>query len=173
MVVGLLTPKFRFTNNRYMSLKSTEIELAKIFLEESSVMQVATLDSMLPWICSVWYAADEDFNLYFISKDWREHSRHIEINSNVACAITKGFTEGPGQKVQGVQIRGKAHRAKLRELPHAYKTYSSKWPQLLKVGTLEAFKGKTAGTEMFVVVPEKVILFDEVNFPEEPRRQIV
>ncbi len=143
------------------------------FLAKAPLMQIATIEGNEPWIATVWFAADEKKNIYFLSKEHRVHSQHLEKNRKVACAISGQFSQGPGEKIQGVQLSGTASKVTLIEMLKAYQTYSHKWPQVLKIGTLEAFKGNAAGTRLYKFVPEKIVWFDEINFPGEPRIQIL
>ena len=153
-------------------IQKLAIEKMDEFLKEMPLMQISTYNNSEIWIATVWYASDKKRNLYFLSKDWRVHSKHIEQNPNIACAISGQYTQGPGEKIQGIQLQGKSEVITMKDMLSAYRTYQSKWPQLLKIGALEAFKGNTAGIHMYKVVPSKIVWFDEINFPDEPRIEI-
>jgi len=154
------------------NVKNNAQKFMSEFLRKQPLMQIATLDDSNMWIATVWYASDEDFNLYFLSKDFRIHSKHIEKNPNVVCAISGQYKNGPGEKIQGIQLKGIANKVSGLEMISAYKTYASKWTQLLKIGTIEAFKGNTAGINMYKVKPIELVWFDEINFADEPRIEI-
>ena len=152
--------------------QSNAKEIVADFLSKQPLMQVATSDSNNMWIATVWYAIDKDLNIYFLSKETREHSQHIAINSKVTCAITGQYTKGPGEKIQGVQLSGVAKKLTGLSVLTGYKVYASKWPQLYTIGPVEAFKGNAAGIHMYSIAPERIVLFDEINFPDEPRIDI-
>ena len=44
------------------------------YLQEAKLMHLATVSGGKPWVCSVWFAADEDMNLYWFSAVTRRHS---------------------------------------------------------------------------------------------------
>ena len=148
-------------------------ENMKEFLETAPLMQIATDAGSDMWIATVWFAMGDDGDIYFLSKKDRLHSQHIDKNPRVVCAISGQYSLGPGEKIQGVQMKGIASRVRLSEMMLAYKVYRKKWPQLIKIGTYEAFKGNAAGIHMYKVTPTKIVWFDEVNYPDQPRIEIL
>lgn len=69
-------------------------------------MSLATM-SHKPWVSTVFYAVDDNFNLYFSSNPTSRHAKEIMADAHVALAIADS-----GQKVTddktGVQIEGVA-----------------------------------------------------------------
>ena len=49
------------------------------YLKTQRLMSVATFYKN-PWIANVYYIHDSDLNLYFLSKNWREHCVAIKEN---------------------------------------------------------------------------------------------
>jgi uncharacterized protein YhbP (UPF0306 family) len=56
------------------------------YIKKHKLMALAT-NGEHPWICWVFFIIDDDFNLYFISPE-SQHTKDININSEVACAIS-------------------------------------------------------------------------------------
>lgn len=83
-------------------------------LEGTYVMSLATLDDEGVWVADVTYIADDELNIYWMSKPWRRHSAAIDKhNAQVAGTIT--LTTGPDQSDAGLQLSGKAEQ--VAEIP--------------------------------------------------------
>src|SRR5579883_3512628 len=83
-------------------------ELIRDYLKDAIVMQIATTHENKPWICTVHFAYDEKFNLYWISRPDRRHSQEIANNTSIAGAIV--LPHVVGQKVRGIQFEGNAQQ---------------------------------------------------------------
>lgn len=144
-------------------------DLVKQYLPSVNIMQLATCVDNQPWACSLHYYSDDDFNLYWISKPKSRHSQEIELNPNVAVTIKVYENETPKDTVIGVSFEGVAKLASESEVQNAAKGYQRKHH------TDEAFlKEVVAGKNPYVfytVKPTKVVLFDNKNFPDDPRQE--
>jgi len=140
------------------------------YLKEAKLLQIATAKNNKPWVATLWYVHDSKFNLYFISRRSRRHSLELMRNPDVAGAITKTHIIGSGEKVRGLQFEGKAEECHGATLKEASKLYLSKYPRAVKI-PLEKLQDPNF-TATYVVHPRTFVLFDEVNFPKEPRQEI-
>lgn len=86
------------------------IKLIKEILDKGYLMSLATLDSGGIWVSDVIYVYDNKFNIWWMSKTFRRHSKAILENSQVAGSIT--ITQKPGEPDLGLQIEGKAEKIK-------------------------------------------------------------
>lgn len=78
--------------------------------------QFLTLSTTLadqPWISPVYFAADKDYNLYFISRKDTQHAENIRKQPNTAVAIYNS-TCTPGQ-CDGVQLSATARELSLTD----------------------------------------------------------
>jgi len=58
------------------------------YLSLTTMIALATIDEKWnPYTSNVYFAYDENFNCYFISRETREHSLHILKNKNVAWSV--------------------------------------------------------------------------------------
>ena len=135
-------------------------------------MCLATSKNNKPWACTVWYVNDEDWNLYFISQKARRHSIELKENPNVAGTIVLPHVKGSGEKVRGLQFEGTARACKLTELMKAHKLYISKYELAEDIPKLELLKLSLSYT-YYKITPSVIVLFDEINFPDEPRQELV
>lgn len=145
-------------------------KLIEDYLKEAMLMQIATVKNKKPWVASVWYAHDEDWNLYFISRKSRRHSQEIKKNPNIAGAIVIPHTKGSGEKVRGLQFEGTVRITKGREVKKAVDLYLAKYPLAEKI-SLEELQNPNCPYPFYIVKPSMFVLFDEINFPNNPRQE--
>lgn len=75
------------------------------YLQTQQLMALATFGEEYPWPAIVYFIADEDLNLYFISHPDDQHSKNIEHNNHVAVAIFNSNQPNFDDKI-GVQYFG-------------------------------------------------------------------
>ncbi|NQV89180.1 MAG: hypothetical protein HQ488_02570 [Parcubacteria group bacterium] len=83
-------------------------ELVSEIMDESYLVSLAIADQEGVWVADVIFVRDEELNIYWLSKDWRRHSKAIENGTSVACTITS--TKGPEDPDKGLQMIGQASR---------------------------------------------------------------
>lgn len=58
------------------------------YIELTTMIILATLDEMWqPYTSNMYFKVDSEYNFYFKSKNFREHSKHIAANDKVAWSI--------------------------------------------------------------------------------------
>ncbi len=98
-----------------------------LYLKSAKMMQLATSSpDGHPWICNVWFAADKDMNIYWISSTNRRHSIEIANNPHVAASIC--LVNQPSESDNGaLQIEGTAEKlTSPLEIAKALKLYASR-----------------------------------------------
>ncbi len=141
------------------------------YLDECKLMTIATVNGNKPWAATVWYVHGKDFSLYFLSRRGRRHSLELKNNPNAAGTITKPHMKGSGEKVRGLQFEGIAKEASGKTLRRAQKLYLAKCPKAQKIPVERLEDPKFIAT-FYVVRPRIFVLFDEVNFPDDPRQEL-
>src|SRR3989344_6926656 len=143
--------------------------LIEDYLKEAKLMQIATSRDNKPWVASVWYVHDTDWNLYWISRHIRRHSLELKDNPNIAGAIVFPHTKGSGEKVRGLQFEGTAHDLtgdeELETLKKARKLYMEKYSMAEDIPVKDLTNPDWIAT-YYIVHPTTFILFDEINFPD-------
>ncbi len=141
------------------------MDLRKIIEEDlktARMMQVATVVADQPWNCTVYFAADENLSLYWISKPETRHSMEIKNNSKVAAAIPVKFDN---LIVRGLSIEGDAEEVTDQsEIEKGSKLYSDKFSR-----GQDWYRDFVAGKnphKLYRIKPRKFALFDRVNFPD-------
>ena len=154
--------------------KDTELvrKLVKGILQRTGVMQVATRAGRSPRVATVWFSYDGDMNLYFMSRKDREHSKDIARNKEIAGSIVDPGHAKPGNAVRGLSFQGTAREVKGRELKTAYELYRMRYQT---ISDRVSFRDITEGStpfRLFKIIPRGYTIFDEVDFEEQPRREL-
>lgn len=133
------------------------------------MMQVATCVNNKPWNCTLYYAYDDDFNFYWISKKNTRHSREIMKNPNIAGVIA--YDQQPPQRaVRGLQFEGKAKLLTGKKEEKASKFYIK---QMNREKTLlEDIRSGKNPHKFYGIKPSKFVLFDRINFPDNERQEL-
>lgn len=148
-------------------------DLYKDYLNEVKLMQLATAKNNQPWLCNVWFVTDSKDNIYWCSRKTRRHSIEIEQSSKVSATFHKDFTIGLGQKGQAVIMAGHAELLKTENIPQIFDLYEERFPKLSELQTEELFTNNGGDHFFYKMVPNEIIWWDEVNFPEDSRQKIL
>lgn len=157
-----------------MSKEEEKLEkLIREYLDEGALMQVATCRNNQPWTCNVWYSYDDHLNLYFISSNQRRHCEEIRDNERVAAAIVHPiYNEAGGQECRGITLEGTATELGILSSGKAFDNFMRRWPKAKKyVAKKDLIKNLTK-VRFYKVTPKTIVLFDEVNYPDQPRREL-
>jgi len=143
-------------------------QLIQDYLQEAKLMQIATAVNDQPWICSVWFASDEDLNIYWFSSTTRRHSAEVLKNPKVAAAIV--FPQTPKDSPRGLQLQGTAEMLTKQEgVDKAISVYADRIFTREQITEFMALKDKPH--RFYRIKPTQFVLFDVVNFPENSRQE--
>lgn len=149
-------------------------ECVQAYLKDGKLLYLATFVNTTPWVCHVWYSLGWMPNsVVFTSNLGRRHSSDIRVNPIVAGGIVAIETEGLGQKVRGLSFEGRAFEATENKLALAYDAYASRWPKVRDMFSLKDVESGVSAMRMYVVEFSRMVLFDEVNFPDGPRQELL
>lgn len=145
-------------------------KLIQEYLEKARLMQVSTSKDNKPWTCSVYFAYDEDLNLYWISLPTTRHSQELRENEHVAGTIVLPHT--PGEDVRGLQFEGVAKEITTTDkgFEHALLTYAKRMG--MKEERQKEITNGTDGHAVYMIDPTSFVLFDTLNFPNNPRQKL-
>jgi len=138
------------------------------YLKEARLMQLATSIDNQPWVCSVWFAADEDLNIYWISSTTRRHSKEVMKNKKVAAAIA--LSQTPDDAPRGLQLQGEAELlTSEKDVKKAISLFANRIFSRAKIK--EFINHKEKPHRFYRIKPTQFVLFDMVNFPENSRQE--
>lgn len=129
------------------------------YLNTAKVLQLATSNNDVPWVCSVYYVTDKNLNIYWLSYPSRRHSQNILANRNTAVSITvKEDLPVVGLQAEGLasEVNNMATIAKI--MPKYIKKYGAG-----KDFMANAAKGINKH-KMYCFKPKTYTLFDENNY---------
>jgi len=144
------------------------------YVRSGKLMQLATLNQNgAPALCHVWYRpAFEPDRLWFISRHDRSHSDNIRSNAAVAGGIVAIPLDGLGQTVRGVTFTGAATELPTEGIDDEVAGFIERWPNAAGAIDLDALARNDTPTRLYRISVEAWVLFDEENFPSDPRRTI-
>ena len=174
MLAFLETTTYNEKGNKILSDNQPESAIRDYALS-GKVLQLATNDKNgLPWVCHVWYAVTfEPDRIYFTSNIVRNHSQHIEQNPNVAAGILAATPDQLGDRVRGLSVQGTARIVPSSDLDKALEVFVNRWPAAAGTLTAEAIRSEEIPNRLYEIVVQEWILHDEVNFPGDPRQELV
>jgi uncharacterized protein YhbP (UPF0306 family) len=139
--------------------------LIQEYLSGNKHMQLATVHNGQPWLCTVYFTSDDDFNLYWMSARSRQHS--VEIASNPKTAVT---VVRDTERKRALQITGTAHEVADNDLERVHSLYTNKFgPKDYDLEEVRAHKPD--GRAYWIFTPNAISLWDEVAFPDTPKQR--
>lgn len=137
-------------------------------LREGKVMQIATVRAGQPWICTVYFVANEQRQLYWLSWPSRRHSQEIAAHPKVAVAIA-AKTDLP---VIGVQAEGTVEEVTdVAEVAAIIPDYIARYDEGRQF--LDNFRKGTHRHHLYRFTPTRIVLLDEVHFAKNQHQEIV
>lgn len=138
------------------------------YLNDAKLMQLATAINDQPWVCNVWFAADEDLNIYWFSSTGRRHSKEVKKNNKVAGAIVLPLN--PSDPPRGLQFQGTAEV--LTKQKDIYKAIAIYQDRIFPKETIDELMQNTKNPHKFYkITPVQFVLFDAVNFGDNWRQE--
>ena len=136
------------------------------FLHKNRLMALSTYNKS-PWICTVYYAVDRDFNLYFVSSPNSKHCKDIEKNNKVACAVFDSHTKNSDNKA-GVQFVGTASEVKGWDRTKVIlKMWHRAAPGAEDIVNVKNMKDKVISSRVYRIKPKKIQFFNDKLYGDE------
>ncbi|MBI4895349.1 MAG: pyridoxamine 5'-phosphate oxidase family protein [Candidatus Aenigmarchaeota archaeon] len=136
-------------------------------LNDVKQMVLSTSNQNSPWCATVFFAFDSELNIYFFSTSSRRHSKEIAVNKRVSGAVAREHKLDLEEKHRGVQFEGKCTLISNSEVNEAYDLLRKRFPSITKFHLL-----KDATKELYKIHVDKFVLFDTLNFPKDPRKEL-
>lgn len=125
-----------------------------------------------PWASTVFFVADEELNLYFVSDPSSNHSTHIAKNPEVAVAIFDSHQNVSDQKV-GVQMKGRAVQlTDPVDIQEALRRWNEHNPGFEHVITDENIEKSTIHSKVYKISPTYAKFFNEKLYGPEGEREL-
>jgi uncharacterized protein YhbP (UPF0306 family) len=130
-------------------------------------MTLATTRQDRPWAATVFYAADDDLRLYFVSDPKTRHATEGEANPNVAVTIYEHDQDW--SSIRGIQIEGRLDVVAREARDAVEARYVARFPvigRLLRAATSEAERlvgRRFAAATFYVVRPGRLRFIDNTR----------
>jgi uncharacterized protein YhbP (UPF0306 family) len=149
-------------------------DLLEAYVLGGQLMQVSTLTSDGgPVLCSVWYDAHFSPDVVrFISRPERQHCQNIRADPRVAGAIVAMPLTGLGQPVRGVSFTGRASELPAGGADQQIEEFCRQWPVARTAVDPRSLPPAGVPSRLYEIRVVEWVLFDEENFPHQPRQSI-
>lgn len=104
---------------------------ALTYLEEHTVLTLATCGDLGVWAAAVFYA-NEEFDLYFLSAGHTRHGRDLGQNPRAAATVQENYSDWPA--IRGIQLEGEVRLLTGQERANAMALYLRKYAFLRDAG---------------------------------------
>ena len=136
------------------------------YLKSQNLMALSTSGEYVS-NCIVYYAIDNEFNLYFISEPDSEHCKNIPTNPHIACSIADTH-QNVGDKKIGVQIKGTVQDVHgIDKLNTIIDLWNSTNPGIESVISINNFRNKIIKSRAYKIQPLEFKFFNEELYGEE------
>jgi len=147
-------------------MKNADKHLLLKYLKSQKLMTLATYSDK-PWVATVYYIADDDLNLYFLTSPKTEHGQHIAKNGHVACNIADTSQKVTDKKT-GVQIQGIASRVNaVQKMICLFRMWHKINPGTEERLNFQNIKNKVISARVHKVTPTRIKFFNEKLYPSE------
>ena len=143
--------------------------LVREYLSKINIMQLATSVGDQPWLCTVHYYHDKTLNLYWCSLPARRHSEEISRNSQAAAYVLVHENTPDEDYVTGMTITGHAELIGPKIDREVFELYAKKHNESDKF--VKAVINDESPYKFYRLKPNKITLFDNKNFPNDPRQE--
>ncbi len=135
------------------------------FFKSNNVLTLATCDKE-PWVCTLYYGADDQLNIYLVTDPNSIHGQMIKINSIVAFNIFDSRTAITEPKV-GIQGKGACTQVKdITEVAKGLLLWHKFNPGVEKNITTEDIK-KWKDTKVYKIQPSYIKHFNKPLYGKE------
>lgn len=143
-------------------------------LRENRLLSLSTVNRQnAPSICTVYYAYDDKYNLYYWSEKTAEHSKNVEKNSKIALSIAD-TSQTWGSMLKGLKIYGIAKEARGMELMNGGKEYLKRFAKVKDLmKNIRDFNSKKFSSKLYKIEIEKAVILDEKRFGKENYQELI
>ncbi len=138
------------------------------FLAKRRLLSIATVDeNSIPWISNVYYSSDDDLNLFFISPEDNNHSRHIAENKNISFSIAWYNEEDLGDR-KSVQGKGVCEKVtNIKEMANVLKIHLKKYPDWKDIINLDNIVKKVIESKVYRIKPSYIKFWNDELYGDE------
>lgn len=137
------------------------------FIQSHFTLTLATAADDLPWAAGLYYVADEDLNLYFISDPG---TRHVRDALRSGCvAVTIHDADLPWTEIRGVQMEARLEPVAAAERAGVERRYLERFPDVATIirspadATQSRIAEKFRGSAFYRIIPGRLRYIDNTR----------
>ena len=136
------------------------------FLKSQNLMSLATFGDTIS-NCYIYFAIDEDFNMYFISEPDSTHCKNIAIHNQVACVVADSHQLVRSKKI-GAHILGVVEDVSgIDRFEAILELWNSTNPGMESLISINNFRNKILNSRAYKIRPTEIKFFNEELYGEE------
>ena len=141
------------------------------FLKQNGVLTLAVAKESQPWVCTLYYGIDDDFNMYLVSDPTCKHGKILQENSRVAFNVFDSHTKITENK-KGIQGEGLCEVVKNPiELLKGITLWHQFNPGIESKITFEDLQ-KIPDTRLFRIKPTYLKIFDKSTYGGDGYKEV-
>ncbi|MGC2780975.1 MAG: pyridoxamine 5'-phosphate oxidase family protein [Bradyrhizobium sp.] len=140
--------------------------MVKPYLDDVELMVIASSLNGQPWCTTVYFAYDEDLNIYFMSRMARRHSMELAENAKASVALASQKYHW-GDSSKGLQAEGRCEALADAKIAHALDVYVRRFPRVASVFDLEEIKRGHASETVWQFTPQMIKVYDVNKYVHE------
>lgn len=141
------------------------------FLKNQKLLVIASHHAKDIWVANVYFGADTNGTLYFISPEKTKHSQMILKNQKIAFSVV-WFDPKNHKNRKAVQGLGICRRAKgTREISKGIQLLYQNFPDLRDMLTVKWIKNNIWGTKVWVVKPSSIKFWNDEVYGEDETKE--
>lgn len=130
-------------------------------------MSLATDKNGQPWACTVYFAVDNDLNLYFVSPPDADHCRYLTKNKYIACSIYDS-RQKVNSKKEGLQLKGTVKViTSVPEIKNALKLWNQANPGAENFISYDNMVKKVISSKIYKIRPTLFKYFNEALYGDK------
>lgn len=136
------------------------------FLKSQKYLVVGTQGDT-PWIVNVFHGTDDEFNIYFVSGEETEHSRHILKHPEISFS-TVWFDPQNHLDRKGVQGRGVCHIAKDdADIETGIQLHNANFPEFKERLTPDYIRSESNKSRVWIIKPLFIKFWNDELFGQD------
>ena len=128
------------------------------YLVRYTTLSLATCRDGEPWSTDLFYASDDDCQLYFVSGVTSLHCKHIAANPRVSVSISRQCADW--KDIRGLQLDGVASVVSEADRDAVVEIYLAKFPALKKLHKASEILSIFRESSFYRISPEWIRLID-------------
>ena len=148
------------------------------YLVQHTTLSLATCLDGRPWSVDLFYASDDNCQLYFVSSVTSLHCQHIAANPRVSVSISRQCSDW--KEIKGLQLDGVVGVVPITDRDAVIEMYLTKFPALKKLHKASEIMGIFRESSFYRISPQWIrridnskrfkhkdeMLFDTAGSPE-------